>query len=122
MYLARSITWKGKTRQMAGVIPGDVVMQDKPIGKGYVRLNPQEHPWGGEWPSVITAHEFHYSRIDNLPADTRFAYGVERGYGVNGRQDGIVHRNLLANYTHLRSLRACNWAERFIHFIRSKQC
>jgi cobyrinic acid a,c-diamide synthase len=122
MYLSRSITWQGRTRQMAGVIPGDVTMQDKPIGKGYVRLNPVEHPWGGEWPAVITAHEFHYSRIDKLPADTRFAYGVERGYGVDGRRDGIVHQNLLANYTHLRSLRACNWAERFLQFIRSKQC
>jgi len=43
---------------------------------------------------------------------------VQRGYGVNGTHDGIVHKNLLASYTHLRSLDNYNWAARFVDRVR----
>ena len=120
MYLARSITWKDEKYEMAGVIPGDVVMHDKPVGRGYVRLKEtQQFPWPSNHPpEIVRAHEFHYSSLDNLPKDLRFAYTVERGYGVNGTHDGIVYKNLLASYTHLRSLNSYNWAARFVERVR----
>ena len=34
----------------------------------------------------IKAHEFHYSSLENLPADSRFAYQVERGWGITGKR------------------------------------
>jgi len=120
MYLARSIAWKGQTRRMVGAIAGDVVMHDKPIGRGYVKLQPTAgHPWhaGADKP-VIAAHEFHYSSIDNLPADTAFAYDIKRGHGVDGKHDGIVYKNLLASYTHLRATAGCDWPARFVRFVR----
>lgn len=123
MYLARSISWKGQTRRMVGAIAGDVVMHDKPIGRGYVKLQPTaQHPWrdGGVDAPVIAAHEFHYSGIDNLPADTVFAYAIKRGHGVDGQHDGIVYKNLLASYTHLRTTAGCDWPARFVRFTR--QC
>ena len=120
MYLARSIAWKGQTRRMVGAIAGDVVMHDKPVGRGYVKLQPTaDHPWhsGADKP-VIAAHEFHYSSIDNLPADTAFAYDIKRGHGVDGKHDGIVYKNLLASYTHLRATAGCDWPARFVRFVR----
>jgi len=39
MYLARSLAWRGEKAEMAGVIPADVVMHDRPRGRGYVRLH-----------------------------------------------------------------------------------
>ena len=30
---------------MAGVIPGDIVMHDKPVGRGYVRLKTLSSPY-----------------------------------------------------------------------------
>jgi cobyrinic acid a,c-diamide synthase len=122
MYLARSLSWKGETRRMAGVIPGDVVMHDKPVGRGYVRLAPTDaHPWvpAGAHPAEIPAHEFHYSSLDKLDSATVFAYRVARGHGIDGEHDGIVYKNLLASYTHLRSVGNCDWATRFIAFARS---
>ena len=120
MYLARSISWHGEKHAMAGVVPGDVVMHEKPVGRGYVRLKETAHfPWPAQTPpQTVVAHEFHYSSLEHLPPDLIYAYDVERGYGVDGTHDGIVHKNLLASYTHLRSLEGYNWAARFVERVR----
>ena len=124
MYLSRSIAYQGRTYQMVGAIPGDVRMHDKPIGRGYVHLKEDEaHPWPrpNAPAKQIKAHEFHYSSLENLPDDTRFAYHVERGYGIDGECDGLVLHNLLASYTHLRTIGSCYWATRFVAFIRRQR-
>ncbi|MHB8167960.1 MAG: cobyrinate a,c-diamide synthase, partial [Sulfuricella sp.] len=126
MYLARTLTWHGEKRNMVGVIPGDVVMHEKPVGRGYIRLNETgENPWltsAGLSPTVeVRGHEFHYSSLDNLDTSRlKYAYEVKRGHGIDGYHDGIVYKNLLASYAHLRSLGAYNWAARFVAFVRSK--
>ena len=134
MYLADSIEWHGKAMPMVGAISGQVVMHPKPVGRGYVIIEPTgEHPWqrGGanhaEMPAdrhdiavPIQAHEIHYSEIRNLPADTRYAYRMKRGHGVDGSHDGIVKHNLLASYTHLRGTAGSHWPAQFIKFAR--QC
>ena len=67
----------------------------------------------------MRAHEFHYASLENLPADTRFAYRVRRGHGVDGERDGIVTRNVLASFAHRRSTDRDNWAARFVAFVRA---
>ncbi len=121
MYLARSITWNGRTAPMVGVVPGDVVMHKKPVGRGYVTLRPTaDHPWRTPAPAAeLRAHEFHYSAIENLPADTRYAYEMTRGHGVDGKRDGIVYKNLLASYSHLRAAAGCDWPAKFVRFVRA---
>jgi cobyrinic acid a,c-diamide synthase len=121
MYLSRSIAYEGRAFDMVGAIPGDVKMHTKPVGRGYVHLREDaEHPWPRpDMPAKqIKAHEFHYSSLENLPMDCRFAYHVERGYGIDGGRDGIIVNNLLASYTHLRTIGSCYWATRFVGFIR----
>jgi cobyrinic acid a,c-diamide synthase len=121
MYLSRSITYQGQSYQMVDAIPGDVQMHDKPIGRGYVHLaENQAHPWPRQNAPAkqIRAHEFHYSSLENLPPDSQFAYRVERGHGINGQQDGLILNNLLASYTHLRTIGSCYWASRFVAFIQ----
>ncbi len=121
MYLSRGIDYQGRNYQMVGAIPGDVKMHDQPIGRGYVHLKEdQDHPWPrpNAPAKQIKAHEFHYSSLHNLPPDTRFAYHVERGYGIDGERDGLIQNNLLASYTHLRTIGSCYWATRFVAFIR----
>ena len=124
MYLSRSIEYQGRTYQMAGAIPGDVKMHAKPIGRGYVHLKEDEaHPWPrpNSPAKQIKAHEFHYSSLENLPPGSQFAYHVARGYGINGQQDGLILNNLLASYTHLRTIGSCYWATRFVAFIRRQR-
>jgi cobyrinic acid a,c-diamide synthase len=122
MYLARSLAWHGKVCKMAGVIPADVVMCDRPQGRGYVRLSETgESPWpsGEDAPAQIAAHEFHYSRLENLAPGLRYAYRVLRGHGIDGERDGIVHKNLLASYTHLRDAGGNHWTRRFVAHVRA---
>ena len=121
MYLARTLTHQGHSFRMVGAIPGDVVMHERPVGRGYVNL---EETAAFPWPSasacnaVVRAHEFHYSSLENLPPDLRFAYTVKRGHGIDGRHDGIVTHNVLASYAHLRSAGGNAWAARFVDFVR----
>lgn len=122
MYLSRSISWRGKEARMVGAIAGDVLMHDKPVGRGYVILEPTpEHPWRAPAQTVPTlrAHEFHYSSIENLPAATRYAYAMKRGHGIDGTHDGIVYKNLLASYTHLRATAGCDWPAKFVRHVRA---
>lgn len=119
MYLARRITWQEKSHTMVGVIPGDIVMHDRPQGRGYVRLREStQHPWPLHSGTEIPAHEFHYSSLDNLVPGVIFAYDVTRGSGIDGAHDGLIYKNLLASYTHLRDVDAHHWAQRFVEFVR----
>ena len=124
MYLARSLSWQGRSCRMVGAIPADVTMHARPVGRGYVRLRPTEHhPWpapvGPTASGELRAHEFHYSSLDNLEPGARFAYRVERGHGIDGCHDGLLHRNLLASYAHLRNVGGVDWPARFVAFVRA---
>ena len=119
MYLARSITWLGQTGRMVGAIPGDIVMHARPVGRGYVCLRATDAmPWPSLRGREVRAHEFHYSALTGLPPDSRFAWSVQRGYGIDGSVDGFRHRNLLASYAHLRSVDGEGWANAFVEFVR----
>ncbi len=123
MYLARQLIWQDKANEMVGVLPIDTVMGTRPQGRGYVQLRETGQ---GLWPlrdakgqlTSFHAHEFHHSKVINLPADLPFAYEVLRGHGLDGHHDGIVYKNTLACYAHLRDVNNNHWTQRFITFIR----
>ena len=124
MYLARGITWNGRRCEMAGVLPGEITMHSRPQGRGLVRLQETGRgPWPltgpeGE-PGSFGAHEFHYSALEPLDGPPVYAYRVLRGHGIDGQHDGIVYRNLLASYSHLRHTGQNPWATRFVRFART---
>ena len=122
MYLARSISWQGETARMVGALPGDAVMHPRPVGRGYARLEgTAEARWlpAGEGEGV-PAHEFHYASLDNLPPQLRYAWRVTRGFGVDGARDGIVQRNVLASFCHLRGAGERGWVAPFVEFARRR--
>ncbi|VAW53306.1 Protein similar to cobyrinic acid a,c-diamide synthetase clustered with dissimilatory sulfite reductase [hydrothermal vent metagenome] len=141
MYLARSIQWTqnnhSETRQMVGIIDTDIIMEKTPQGRGYVQLQETENslwPKPESWTAdkVINAHEFHYSRFShnndeskhnnirkNADKNVQFAFNVKRGTGINGKSDGYIYKNLLANYSHQRNTWNNPWAQRFIDFCRT---
>lgn len=123
MYLSRSLSWHGQTRQMVGALPADTVMHDRPQGRGYVKLRSTgRSPWPTtpEYPvpDEIRAHEFHYSALENLAPGLDYAYEVIRGAGIDGQHDGILYRNVLACYTHMRDVGGNHWTRRFVEFVR----
>lgn len=103
---------------MVGVVPGDTVMHDRPVGRGYARLQPTGADRWRECAS-IPGHEFHYSSLENLPADSIYAYQVERGHGIDGRHDGFQQHNLLAGYVHRRGSGEQGWIAPFLNQVRA---
>ena len=128
MYLARKIVWNGETARMVGVLPADALMYKQPRGRGYVILEEtQNHPWpqtnASPPASQLAAHEFHYSQLENFSGEKKFAYRVRRGAGLDGMNDGIIYKNLLASYAHMRHVDNNPWTARFAQFVRNiKQC
>jgi len=124
MYLSRSLRWQGSQCDMVGVIPGDTVMHERPQGRGYVKLHETgKSPWprASDTTVEIHAHEFHYSTLENVAGNLEYAYDVIRGAGIDGRHDGIVYRNVLANYTHMRDVGNNHWTARFVDFVRRQR-
>ncbi len=125
MYLCQELENGDGIFPQCGVIPAQVRMNKRPQGRGYVVLQASPlHPWQAARsiePPLIQAHEFHYSSLHGLPDDTRFAYSVQRGTGIDGSNDGIMLYNLLASYAHLRSTDRCSWVDDFVSFIESQK-
>ncbi len=122
MYLCKNISYQGKTADTVGVIDAHVEMTEKPIGRGYAKIQAyQSHLWGigREIHQQKCCHEFHYSTLEGPALDAGMAYEVTRGYGVNGQTDGIVVNNALASYCHQRHTENNPWAAEFINYILS---
>jgi cobyrinic acid a,c-diamide synthase len=129
MYLSRSIQWKGQRYEMVNSIPADVMMHSKPQGRGYTVLEEtSRHPWHSHLkddaePATFNAHEFHYSSISEPDAGFEYTYAfrVLRGHGIDGNNDGIVYKNVLACYIHQQHNRQNPWVHRFIQFIAANK-
>ena len=119
MYLARSIEWQGgapkwsrdpaTSRCMPNLWaaatdpkPTPSTRRQAAMGAVQSRCMPTN--------STIRAH--------GLPADIRYAYTVRRGYGVDGKHDGVLLHRLLASYTHLRATTGCDWSAKFVQHVR----
>jgi len=117
MYLCQSLEWQGRKHEMVGVISGDVVMCERPQGRGHTRFSASKDClWQFEG-GAIKAHEFHYAKIENLTTDTKFGFDIERGAGITGARDGIVIHNLMAGFCHLRNTTANPWVGRFLRHV-----
>lgn len=123
MYLCRQISWHDRNYEMAGALPADVVMHKRPQGRGYVRL---KETGNSLWPikddrGEIAAHEFHHSSLENVAEDIQYAYEVKRGQGIDGKYDGMIYRNTLASYAHLRSVQSSPWVKGFVDFVKARK-
>lgn len=120
IYLGRSITLAGETLALVGIFPVDFTLEKKPQAHGYTRLvlegeNPF-YPVG----SVISGHEFRYSRVVSWPEKESQPVGrMERGVGFAAGRDGLVHGNVLALYTHVHALGTPAWAPALVARARS---
>lgn len=112
MYLSRNLCVDANTYPMVGVFPIDTVLERKPQGLGYIRVevaadNPF-YPRG----AILTGHEFHYSTVRGLDeTGVASAFRVLRGHGADGVRDGMCALNVLGTYVHLHALGEPLWAE-----------
>ncbi len=101
MYLTKSITeFDGKKHSMVNIFNAYTIM-DKKLTLNYTEAKINEACLIGNSGKTIRGHEFHYSKVENVPKDARFAYRLSKGKGVNGSMDGLMEYNTLASYMHL---------------------
>lgn len=128
MYLCKNVFWKDKQSEMVGVIDADIIMNKRPQGRGYVCLKrTTDFLWNknivDDDNTQISAHEFHYSGFKEIESvesnpSIKYAYEMKRGSGISGMHDGLIYKNLLANYAHLRDTSRYHWVSDFVEFIR----
>ena len=104
MYLARQLRWGEETRAMCGVLDADVAMHHRPQGRGYTICARPGLPLAARR-DASPRHQG--ARIPPLghrrpQSSLGLCLRVLRGTGIDGAHDGIIHKNLLASYAHLR--------------------
>ena len=98
MYLTRSVRGEGRARRMAGLLDADTVMAGRTLGYTRGRILPGSPVSGAR---AFRGHEFHYSRLESVAADSRFACALDEGVGIAGGRDGLAVHGTLASYGHL---------------------
>ena len=102
MYLTRSIRGykrdEDKRRKMIGLIDADTFISGK-LTLNYTEANSNSSIFGKI--SNIRGHEFHYSKIENIAKDSKFAYSMKKGNGIDDKKDGFIVYNSIASYMHL---------------------
>ena len=112
MYLTKSIHDGSKKYSMVGLIDAQTRMTKKMtlnytkgrIGKSCVIS-------GGS--GTLRGHEFHFSQLDFIPRDTKFAYTLDIGKGIKSGRDGLMTYGALASYGHLY-FDSANYARNFV--------
>jgi cobyrinic acid a,c-diamide synthase len=99
MYLTKSIRFGKKKYKMVGLFDAETQMTKK------MTLNYTEGRITSNClistPRKFRAHEFHYSKIRNLPRDVKLVYELKIGEGIVGKKDALSEYNTLASYCHL---------------------
>lgn len=115
MYLARKLYYDGRSYEMCGVLPCDTKMSVKPKGHGYSAMNTIAPNYLFPMGTVVRGHEFHHSQICNYNSrEIQHIFQVQRGYGVNGKIDGIIYGNTIASYNHVYAGAHPEWAVNFV--------
>lgn len=99
MYLTKSIKYKNAKFKMVGLFDAVTVMEQR-LKLNYTKARSRIGSFLLQ-PRTIQGHEFHYSQLDLISKDSRFAYDMSIGIGIKNKKDGLVAYNTLASYMHL---------------------
>ena len=111
MYLCRTLRdLEGRVHVMAGKVPGDAAMTDRPV-LGYMTAESLRESILCEAGEVIRGHEFHYSRVEG---ECACAFRLTRRNTTSSRLGGYADKNILASYLHISLFGNIHLAEKFI--------
>ncbi len=102
MYLLQKlIDCEGRSFKMSGILLGTSSMENKRQGLGYVIADAICGNVVCKRGDTFRAHEFHWSKLQDVPDDTIFSYSTKKSIGKKSGFDGICKNNVLASYTHV---------------------
>jgi len=115
MYLTKSITnFEGSAFPMVGILPGRALMEKRLQALDSTLMETINDNLLSRRGIVIRGHEFHFSKIIDVPKDVRFAYKMRIGKGIDGKHDGWMEHNILALHGHIHLAFSTKFAENFI--------
>jgi cobyrinic acid a,c-diamide synthase len=76
-------------------------MENKRQGLGYIIAEATYDSVICKRGDTFRAHEFHWSKLLDVPDDIVFAYKTRKSNGKQSGTDGICRKNVLASYTHV---------------------
>jgi len=115
MYLTKSIAnVEGSIFPMVGALSGKALMEKKLQALDSTlmeTINDNLLNWKG---NIVHGHEYHFSRIVDVPKDVRFAFKMCIGKGIDGKHEGLMDHNILALLGHLNFAFSKEFAGNFI--------
>lgn len=87
-------------QQFVGIFPITTTMLEKRKALGYREVMLKEDSLLGTAGTTARGHEFHYSEVEEMPAEFRRIYQVSKGEHDLGTE-GYLYKNCLASYIHL---------------------
>jgi cobyrinic acid a,c-diamide synthase len=115
LYLTKSIAdFEGSTFPMVGAFPGKAVMEKKLQALDSTLMETINDNLLNQRGKIIHGHEYHFSRIIEVPKDAKFAFKMCIGKGVDGKHEGLMEHNSLALLGHLNFAFCKEFAENLI--------
>ena len=102
MYLMEKlIDCEERLFKMSSVLNGTSSMENRRQGLGYVIVDTICDNVICNNGDTFRAHEFHWSKLQDVPDSTTFAYNTRKTNGRRTGVDGICKSNVMASYTHI---------------------
>jgi cobyrinic acid a,c-diamide synthase len=115
LYLTKSIAdFKGRTFQMVGALPGKTVMEKKLQGLDSTLMETVNDNLLNQKGSINHGHEYHFSKIVDIPKDAKFAFKMRIGKGIDGKHEGWMEHNVMALHGHIHFAFGRDFAENLI--------
>ncbi len=120
MYLGESLETSEGEFEMVGFLPLKTKMYERFQAQGYSVYRATRSCIIARRNQKIVGHEFHYSK-PTLTGKADFAFRVERGFGIDGKRDGIMKENTLGCYIHVHFLSDKSIARNFVKKAMKKK-
>jgi cobyrinic acid a,c-diamide synthase len=100
MYLTKSIHDGTRKYPMVGLVDAETTMTKK-MTLNYTKGSIDSACVISTGSHHLRGHEFHFSQLDSIHKDSKFAYKLDIGRGIQSGKDGLLLYNTLASYGHL---------------------
>jgi cobyrinic acid a,c-diamide synthase len=115
LYLTKSIAnLEGSVFPMVGALPGKALMEKKLQALDSTLMETVNDSLLNKRGVIIHGHEYHFSKITDVPKDAKFAFKMCIGKGIDGKHEGWMEHNVMALHGHIHFAFSKEFAENLI--------
>jgi cobyrinic acid a,c-diamide synthase len=97
LYLTKAIdNFEGETFPMVGALPSKALMERKLQALDSTLMETINDNLLCQKGRIVHGHEYHFSRIIDIPKDAKFAFKTRIGKGITGKHEGWIEHNVMA--------------------------